>query len=180
MVEGYHDRLPEMFDPSMQEGTGFDPMPVGWYPAHVVEVEVRDAANGNGSYLFAVFEITEGDYKSRKVFQNITLTNESQQAVEIGRRLLKDVYTACGVTGPTQDIDVLLYKPVKIRIGIKRDPDGVYPDNNRVNAVRPYDYEPKRGRVAPTASAATPVSPVSSTPSSTAPKGDRPWDQKQT
>jgi len=172
MTESYHDQLPEMFDPGAQEGTNFAPIPTGWYPAHIVEVEVRDAANGNGSYLFSVFEITEGEHKARKIFQNVTLTNASQQAVEIGRRLLTDVYLACGGTGPTQDIGVLLYKPVKIRVGTKRDPDGVYPDGNRVNAVRPPDYEPKRGRVAPASTNPNPM------PSATAPKGDRPWAQK--
>jgi hypothetical protein len=178
MVESYHDQLPEMFDPSAQEGTqDFEPIFVGWYCAQIIEAEVRDAANGNGSYLLAVFEILdEGKFVHRKIYQNITLSNASQQAVEIGRRLLADVYTACGITEATQRIDVLLYKPVKIRVGIKRDPEGVYPDGNRVNAVRPYDYEPRRGRSAQMASGAAPTNP---TPGSTAPKGDRPWDQKQ-
>jgi len=169
--DGYHDQLPEMFDPGAQEGTqDFVPMPTGWYPAHVVEIEVRDAANGNGSYVLAVFEITEGEHKGRKIFQNITLTNASQQAVEIGRRLLADLYRACGILEATTRIDVLLYKPVKIRVGIKRDPDGVYPDGNRVNSIRPYDFEPKRGgRAAPAATNPNP------TPNATTPKGDRPW-----
>ena len=175
MVESYHDQLPEMFDPGAHEGTqGPQPVPVGWYLAHIVEAGVCDAANGNGNYLLTVFEILEGDYLHRKIYQNITIHNASQQAVEIGQRLMTDVYLACDVTGPTQDIGVLLYKPVKIRVGIKRDPEGLYPDGNRVNAVRPQDYEPKRGRFTPSASGAAPTNP---TPSS-APKGDRPWDQK--
>ena len=175
MVDGYYDQLPEMFDPAAHEGTqDLVAVPAGWYLAHIVEAEVRDAANGNGNYLWTAFEIIEGQYKGRKVFHTVTIHNASQQAVEIGQRLMTDVYLACGVTGPTQDIGVLLYKPVKIRVGIKRDPEGLYPDGNRVNAVRPQDYEPKRGRFTPSASGAAPTNP---TPSS-APKGDRPWDQK--
>jgi hypothetical protein len=167
MIESYHDQLPEMFDPGAQEGTKFEPIPREWYSAHITEVEVRDAANGNGNYLFAVFEITEGDHKGCKIFQNVPLTNTSQQAVEIGRRLLTDIYLACGVTGPTQDINVLLYKPVKIRVSIKHDPEGVYEDGNRVNAVRPYDYEPpKRRRSASSASTPVSAAPANSTPAS--------------
>ena len=34
----------------------------------------------------------DGEFRSRKVFQNVTLQNSSQQAVEIGARLLKEIY----------------------------------------------------------------------------------------
>src|SRR4051794_39191982 len=116
--------LPETFDPSAHEGTrDLEPLPSGWYPAQIIESEVRDASNGNGTYLLAVFEILEGDHRGRKVFQNVTLQNANQQAVEIGQRLLTDIYTAVGHSGPTKDIRVLLFKPVMVRVGIKRDKD---------------------------------------------------------
>jgi len=166
----YHDQLPEMFDPSAHQGTeDLQPIPAGWYLAHIVEAGVCDAANCNGNYVLAVFEVLEGDYLHRKIYQNVTLNNSSQQAVEIGKRLLTDIYTACGITGPTQETGVLLYKPVMIRVGIKRDPSGEYPDRNRVFAVRPQDYSPKRG---PSAS----PSPGASAPA--AAKPDLPWNQK--
>jgi hypothetical protein len=166
----YHDKLPEMFDPRAHEGTqAMQSIPQGWYLAHIVEAEVRDAANGNGNYLLTVFEVLEGDFLHRKIYQNITLANASQQAVEIGKRLLTDVYTACGITEPTQEIDVLLYKPVKIRVAIKRDPAGEYPDGNRIYAVRPQDYVPKRGPSA---------SPSIGPSASVAAKPDLPWNQK--
>ena len=63
---------------------------------------MRDASNGNGTYLLAVFEILEGEYRGRKIFQNVTLQNANQQAVEIGQRLLTDIYNAVGHTGPTR------------------------------------------------------------------------------
>ena len=77
--------LPETFDPGAHEGTrDLEPMPIGWYQAQIVESEVRDASNGNGTYLLAVFEILDGEYQGRKIFQNVTLQNANQQAVEIG------------------------------------------------------------------------------------------------
>jgi hypothetical protein len=178
MVDGYYDQLPEMFDPAAHEGTqDLVPVPAGRYPAHIVEAEVRDAANGNGNYLWTVFEITEGQYKGRKVFQNVTIHNASQQAVEIGQRLMTDIYTACGITGPTRSIDVLLHKPIKIRVNIRRDPNGEYQDSNRVTAARPYDFEPKqRGRDAAPVTSPGPK-PTNPTPTAV-PKGERPWDQK--
>ena len=118
--------LPETFDPAPIEA------PAAYPPRMVSGADhrssVRDASNGNGTYLLAVFEILAGEYKSRKIFQNVTLQNTSQQAVEIGARLLKDIYKAVGHAGPTRSTGILLFKPVKARVGIKRDKDGVYDD----------------------------------------------------
>jgi Protein of unknown function (DUF669) len=138
------DELPEDFDPSTHEGTDLKPVPVGWYLTQITEVGGEHAKTGNGTYLRTVFEILEGEHKGRKVFQNITLQNSNQQAVEIGARLLTDVYTAVGHNGPTKDIRVMLFKPVMARIGIKRDKDGVYDDSNCISKVKPPDYEPPR------------------------------------
>ena len=159
-----YDELPEVFDPSAHEGTGdLECFPPGWYLAQIIESEVRDAQNGNGNYLLAVFEILEGEHRGRKIYQNVTLRNQNQQAVEIGQRLLTDIYTAIGHTGPTKDIRVILFKPVKARVGIKRDKkDGMYPDRNCVTSVRPQDYQPKRGRGA--APSPTPVTSLGVTP----------------
>jgi hypothetical protein len=179
------DELPEIFDPSTHEGTrDFEPFPPGWYQAQMIESSVEHARNGNGTYLLAVFEILSGDYRSRKIYQNVTLQNANLQAVEIGQRLLADIYTAIGITTPTKDIGVMLFKPVMVRVGIKRDKDGVYPDRNCIISVRPPDYQPKRGRNASATTVAAPPheqpaaapSPTpSSTPKSAAARGDAPW-----
>jgi hypothetical protein len=182
------DELPEVFDPSTHEGTDLKPIPADWYSAQIVENSVEHAKNGNGTYLLAVFEILSGDYKSRRIFHNITLQNASQQAVEIGQRLLKDIYESVGVTGPTRDIQVMRFKPVMARVGIKRDRDGVYPDRNCVTSVKPPDYQPpKRARNAsaatvaappheqPAAPAAPKPSAPSLTPKPATPQGDAPW-----
>jgi hypothetical protein len=176
------DELPETFDPSAHEGTrDFEPIPIGWYSTHIIENTGERAKNGNGTYLRTVFEVLDGECKGRKIFQNITLQNDSQQAVEIGARLLKDVYDAIGHTGPTRDMRVMLFKPVMARVDIKRDKDGVYPDRNCVTSVRPPDYQPKRGRgAAPSGAPAVPGAPASrpgpSKPAASAkPSGDAPW-----
>jgi hypothetical protein len=188
------DELPEIFDPSTHKGTDFEPFPPGWYSAQIIEDSVEHAKNGNGMYLLAVFEILSGDHHGRKIYQNITLQNASQQAVEIGQRLLADIYTAVGITAPTRDIGVMLFKPVMARVGIKRDRDGVYSDRNCITSVRPPDYQPKRARNAsaatvaaaaheqpaaaapkPSAPSPTPRPAASSTSKPATPQGDAPW-----
>src|SRR5262249_60782767 len=106
-------------EPSGNEGPDLKPIPPGWYQAQITETSVQTAQNGNGTYLLAVFEILGSEYKGRRVYQNITLQNVNQQAVEIGQRLLKDIYDSVGVTGPTRDIKVMLFKPVMARIDRK-------------------------------------------------------------
>jgi Protein of unknown function (DUF669) len=169
--------LPETFDPSAHEGTrDLECIPINWYQMQLVENEIRPARNGNGTYLLAVFEVLDGEYRGRKVYQNITLQNDSQQAVEIGQRLLTDIYTAIGHTTPTRDTRVLLFKPVMARVGIKRDKDGVFPDRNCITSVRSEGFQPKRGRggsaapVAPRGAVSPPTAAAA-----TAPSGDAPW-----
>jgi hypothetical protein len=185
------DELPETFDPSTHEGTrDLEPVPPGWYLTQIVENGGEHAKNSNGTYLRTVFEILDGEYKGRKIFQNITLQNDSQQAVEIGARLLKDIYDAIGHNEPTRDIHVMLFKPVMARVGIKRDKDGIYPDRNAVAQVKPRDYQPKRrpgsgpsgtapvaprGPTFPPASAAAGAAPTATPPVKIAPSGDAPW-----
>jgi hypothetical protein len=174
------NELPETFDPSAHEGTrDLECIPIGWSQMQIIEAELRHARNGNGCYLFVVFEILDGEYRGRKVYDQITVRNDSQQAVEIGQRMLTDVYTAVGHTTPTRDIRVLLFKPVMARVGIKRDKDGVYPDRNCITSVRTPDYQPKRGRGAtsPNKASAAPGSQAapSKSAASAAPSGDAPW-----
>jgi hypothetical protein len=181
--------LPEVFDPSQYEGTAdLVPIPPGWQSAQIVEASCKEALNNSSStYVLAVFEITEGAHKGRKIFQNVTLTNPNQQAVEIGQRLLTDICNALKI-GPLKNLEVLQYKPMKVRVGIKRDKDGVYPDRNQITQVRPYDFVPRRGGApasvtAPSAPSAGPSagssSPSSSASSATMPGGSAPWRQQQ-
>src|SRR5262249_20830120 len=176
--------LPEVFDPSQYEGTAdLVPIPPGWQPAQIVEASREEAQNNSSStYVLAVFEITEGKYKGRKIFQNVTLTNQNQQAVEIGQRLLTDICNALKI-GPLKNLEVLQYKPMKVRVGIKRDVNGVHPDRNQITQPRQYDCVPKRGGspasvTAPAAPSAGSRSPASSAAPAATPGGSAPWRQQ--
>ena len=96
--------LPEIFDPSQYAGTtDLVPIPPGWQSAHIVEASYKEVLNNSTStYMLAVFEIIEGEHKGRKIFQNVTLTNRNQQAVEIGQQLFdqeRDDYRFPGAGG---------------------------------------------------------------------------------
>ena len=156
--------LPETFNPSAHKGTGSrSSIPVGWYPAQIIETDVRHANNGNGTYLLATFEITEGDYHGRKIFPEHhaprTTTNRRSRSVRVS---LKDIYEG-GWPRRADEVerDILLYKPVMARGGIKRDKDGVYPiDKN-------CDFLGEAGRIISLRGASGPASQSSPTGRST-------------
>jgi hypothetical protein len=131
----------EMFDPSQYQGTAYDLLPIGIYSAQIeAEITVPQSLDGQGVKL--VWSITEGEYEKRQVWQHITFAHSSTQAQDIGRRQLKDLCEACGITTSISGPDPFKFIPCKIRVGIKKDKDGVYEDKNVVTRVWLASYEP--------------------------------------
>jgi hypothetical protein len=132
----------EPFDPSQYEGSGFDLLPIGVYPAQIIEAEIKVPQSNDGQGVKLVWQIIEGDYEKRQVWQNITYQHSNAQAQEIGRRQLKDLCIACGITTGISGPDPFKFIPCKIRVGIKKDQEGIYDDKNVVTRVWPASYEP--------------------------------------
>jgi hypothetical protein len=130
-------RFPETFDPTTQEGNSWDLLPVGEYVAQVVEASIQKPNSGDGYYLALTWKIIEGDHEGRQVWQRITYLHSSEQAQTIGRKALKDFCIATGVAEPVDDIEVFLFKPVRIRLGIERDKQGIYADKNKISRILP-------------------------------------------
>ncbi|MBF6949467.1 DUF669 domain-containing protein, partial [Acinetobacter baumannii] len=55
-----------------QKGGDFAPIPVGTYIAQINRSEIKSTKAGTGSYLSLGFQIVEGEYEGRMIFQNIT------------------------------------------------------------------------------------------------------------
>jgi hypothetical protein len=125
------------FDTDAEEGSKFDLLPAGKYTAEIFDATVGPIASRRGQAISLTWQITEGDYARRLVFQSILIQHESEQAQRIGRANFKDVTAACGVTGSITDLSVLLFKPCIISVGIQKDKNGVYSDRNKVVRVYP-------------------------------------------
>jgi hypothetical protein len=113
------------FDPSQQEGSIYDLLPIGIYSAHIIDAEIAIPQSQDGQNVKLTWQITEGPYENRQVWQNIPFVHSSTQAQEIGRRQLKDLCVACGITTGISGPDVFKFILCKIRVGIKKDKDGV-------------------------------------------------------
>jgi uncharacterized protein DUF669 len=170
-------QFPETFDPATQEGNAWDVLPVGEYVAQIVEASIQQPNSGDGYHLALTWKIIEGDYEGRQVWQRITYLHSSEQAQTIGRKTLKDLCDALGVNEQVKDAEVFLFKPVRIRLGIERDKQGVYPDKNRISRILPLEAkseEPEQPEQPAKPVAATKVASAAKT-SKPAPAGPAPW-----
>ena len=174
-------QFPETFDPTTQEGNSWDVLPVREYVAQVVEASIQKPNSGDGYYLALTWKIVKGDYEGRQVWQRITYLHSSEQAQTIGRRTLKDLCDALGVNEQVKDAEVFLFKPARIRLGIEKDKQGVYPDKNRISRILPLEAkseEPGQPEQPAKPVAATKVASAAKT-SKPAPAGPAPWHAKR-
>jgi hypothetical protein len=157
--------LPEMFDPATHEGSKFNLLPIGIYKAQITDASVSQPQNLDGWGINLSWQITEGEYEGRYVFQRITFIHSSIEATTIGRRQFKDLCVATGIDEQVTDVAVFKFNPCQIRVGIEQDKRGIYADKNRVSRVLQIDAPVKR--VAKTAKAAKATQPSASAPSPT-------------
>jgi hypothetical protein len=177
-------QLPQTFEPENQEGNSWELVPEGEYVAEIVEASVAQPKSLDGYHLALVWKITKGEYENRQVWQRITYLHSSETAQSIGRKILKDLCTALDVNEHVEDIEVFLFKPARIRVGIERDKDGKFDDKNKVKRIVPLNSATPVASASlakETPQAATPKSqsPIAAKgPTRPGPAGSAPWHQK--
>jgi hypothetical protein len=136
--------FPETFDPATEEGNKWDLIPPGEYVAEIIEAKVAPPQSGDGYGLTLVWKILEGDYENRQIWQYLSYLHSNQQAQTIARKTLKDICVALGIDEQLQSAEPFLYKPARIRVGIKADKNAVYDDKNVVSRVKALEAEPQQ------------------------------------
>lgn len=115
------------------------PIPAGKYLAIIEESEMKDTQAGTGEYLALTFQVIEGEFKGRKVWDNLNLKNPNSDTVEIAKSTLSSICRACGVMTPKESAE-LHDKPIIISVGLeaKKDRDkNIIPGEFR-NKIRGY------------------------------------------
>jgi hypothetical protein len=186
--KNFETALPEIFDPTVEEGSHFELLPIGTYVAQVAEATVSQPKSGDGWQVNLSWQITEGEFEGRLVWQRITFQHSSAQATVIGRRQFKDLCDAVGVSEQVTDVSVFQFVPCKIKVGIERDKNGLYEDKNRVSRILPLDSDsgstpvkapkPTSGPKPAAATAAAPPKAVAAAGAGGANGAAKPW-QKQ-
>jgi len=137
----------------------FSPIPAGNYTAQVIESEIKPTKSGTGQMLTLRWQVLDGEYKNRIVFDRINIVNQNPTAEQIGQRQLSAVCHAAGVL-KLQDTAQLHNKPIKIKVKIRQDAQ--YGDSNEVSG-----YDAVTGGVAtaiPTQQASAPASNAATPP----------------
>jgi hypothetical protein len=153
---------------SVEPTTAQDLLPAGKYRAQIVESEMRVTKNGMGQFLWLMLDIIEGDYKGRKIFDQLNLVNPNPTTVEIAQRTLSAI---CHATGKmhVSDSEELHLIPMTIQVKI-RPPKNGYGESNAI-AYLPSE----RGTAARSAKPA-PTAPAA--PAAPPKMASAPWNKK--
>ena len=132
------------------------PLPAGTYLAHITESDVQPLKSGNGEGLKLTFEIIDGHFKGRKVWENLNIRHTSEDTQRIAQSQLSALCHAVNVI-KLMDTAALHFKPVRINVTV-REAVGQYKASNNIKG-----YEAAGGGISAPATAPTPA-PVAETP----------------
>ncbi len=111
------------FDANQVEPTtDFEPIPAGKYVAVIADTEMKPTKAGTGEYLQLTLQVTEGDYKNRRLWARLNLDNPNATAVQIAQAELSAICRAVGVLAPN-DSKELHDLPLIIHVRCKRRND---------------------------------------------------------
>lgn len=153
------------------EGASYELIPPGDYPMQCIGVELK-STNAGGKRIAAKFEVTEGEYAGRKVFENFNIQHSNHQTVEIALKGIKQWVKACGGTGDERLTMGLLAglegREFIASLKIEKDKTGQYGDQNRIRSYAPYAQQ---RRAVPTAPVQQRQQPAQSGPAR------QPWER---
>ena len=98
-------------------------LPKGVYVVICEKSEVKATKKGTGHILALTFVVQEGEYKKRKIFDNINIQNENPVAQRIGQQHLAAFCHAVGI-GQLDNSYQLHGIPVEVEVGIQPAKDG--------------------------------------------------------
>lgn len=117
--------LADFFGPAGMDTTtapevaDYSVIPVGYYPVTIMEVCLKKTKANNGHYLEVVFQILDGEFKGRKLWDRFNVQHDtSPKAVEIGRQQLANLARKVGVPMLQQEQQLLngvCYASVKVK-----------------------------------------------------------------
>lgn len=123
------------------EADGFDLIPAADYNLRAVDIELKDTNAGTGKYFSVQFEVVDGQYAGRKIFEIFNVKNPNPTAVEIGLKSIKQWIVA---TGQNASGDLTLSRVYALegkqlvgKVAIQNDKTGQYDDKNVIKRFKP-------------------------------------------
>lgn len=103
--------------------TKAEPIPAGSYIAQVTDSDLIAAKSGSGNNLRLVFEVLDGQFKGRKVFENLCVQHTNAETQRIAQSKLSALCHATGVIRISDSSELHGY-PVKINVAIQQPQNG--------------------------------------------------------
>jgi hypothetical protein len=154
----------------------FEPMPVGDYVVVIESSEKKKATTGdNNYYLQFVYNVIDGDFKGRKVFDRLNVENESDQAQTIAKRALTSICIAVGAHHP-RNTEELHDKPFMVNLGI-RPAKGEYGPSNVVKGYKMANGDKIGATPSSVPSQSAPAEKEA--PAAATGKKEMPWNKKK-
>jgi len=144
----------------------FEALPAGEYLAVIENSLIADTKSGSGKMLKLTYQVIDGVFRGKKIFENLNIINSNLQAQEIAKKTLNSIGVACGVSQIT-DSEQLHNIPLIIDVVVKEDDQ--YGRQNRIKkhiAVKEGD-EPAQSSAPKEAK-----KPAATT------TGKKPWEKK--
>ena len=117
----------------------FELLPKGDYLSIIIESSVKITKNGFGKYLEIIFEIIDGPFKGRKVWERLTVQNVSVKALEVGQRRLSHLLRSLGKEA-VNDSSELHALPLYIMVDIE-PASGEFAPKNKVIAFNQAGFK---------------------------------------
>jgi hypothetical protein len=137
------------FDANQVEpASDFEPLPAGEYLAMAIDSEFKPTKNGSGEYLQFAFEIVDGAYRGRRLWDRLNLKNKNETTVKIAQGTLSAICRAVGVLRPKDSAEIH-GKPLKIRVALEPRADRPGSFKNEIKG-----YASVNGASAPAAASA--------------------------
>jgi len=116
---------------------GFEPMPAGKYPVMITASEIKQTKAGTGGYLQLRFDVIDGQFKGRVLFDRLNLWNPNEKAVSIAKSSLKAIEMALGLQGGVGDSSELHDKPLVANVKYK-PASGNFDAGNEIKGYEAY------------------------------------------
>lgn len=135
----------------------YSPLPAGWYPAVLLEFDVKPMKDNVGLSAKVMMKVTEGEFSNRQIRDWLTLVhNTSPQANDIGQSRLRAWCDAVGIPPNLSSADPLIGKTVLVKVKQETgkdwtDKDGVVRKGRLENRIETFKaYGPVPAAVPPT------------------------------
>jgi hypothetical protein len=120
------------FSADEHESQNFDVLPKGDYTVAIIASDAKATNAGDGYYLKFTLQVLDGEFKGRKIWDQLMIEHPKELAVKIGKARLADYCRAVGKNNP-QDTSELHDVAIRVRLKIRKDEQ--YGDKNEVQSV---------------------------------------------